>query len=294
MKQIQYKFLSYITLEKGLSKNTIIAYKKDLEHFLLYLEEQSLDVFSVTEQNFLQYLVFLGKQDISSRSISRHLSTLRSFYFWGEKNNIFQYNPLQYLKNPKGVEHLPVFLTQEEVSLLLSSCLAESKLEKRDNAILTVLYATGMRVTELCAIKIYDVDLEARIIRIFGKGSKERIVPIHVGCCIILKEYIERYRCELSPTEDVLFLNRSGFGLSRQAVWKLIQKYTKKVGIIKNISPHTLRHSFATHLLENGMDLRSLQILLGHEDIVATEVYLHIQTQRLFQLHKDFHPRNQS
>lgn len=289
-------WLNSLMSAKGLSFQTYISYKEDLENFTAFLE--SLDgersVSDISEDTVLLYMAWLKAQDRAIRTITRRLSALRSFFSWLEQHGRASESPLAFLDNPKLPFRLPVFLDKDQMSRLLESPDQTTKCGFRDRCVMETLYASGMRVSELCGLKIEDLDLQRGVARVFGKGAKERLAPLHGQMQEMLDIYISRWRPAFSPVCGYLFLNRSGRGLTRQYVWKMIKKYAAICQLPADISPHAFRHSFATHLLEGGADLRSVQLLLGHASINATEIYTHVQPERLIKIHRQYHPRNQS
>ncbi len=290
------QWLDHLLAERGLSAHTAESYGHDLRNFLSYLMEMGEDGLSreLGEQELFLYLAWLRGRGHAGRTLSRHLSSLRNFFAYAVERGILAQNPALLLESPKLPALLPDFLTQDEVFELLEQPNMQDRLGVRDRCMLELLYASGLRVSELCELKPLDIDRERRLLRIFGKGSKERIVPMHEGAMHLLDGYLQQWRKLFSPKDDFVFLNRSGRGLTRQYIWKMVKKYALQAGISRSISPHTFRHSFATHLLEGGADLRTVQILLGHSNIAATEIYTHVQSRRLLDIHKKFHPRNKS
>jgi len=288
------QFLEHLIVVKGLAEKTIVAYESDLRAFADFLSTSSIGLQDVAESTLITYLIYLRSQKLADRTLARHLSTLRNFFTFTYEEHLLPENPAQILTNPKLAKRLPDVLTQDEVSRLLEIPRLNTKLGYRDRTMLELLYAAGLRVSELITLRPLDFDPQIDILRIWGKGSKERIVPLHATASKFLSTYLNAHRADFLPKENVIFLNRSGKGLSRQGVWKLVKRYAVKAGISKELSPHTIRHSFATHLLEGGADLRTLQILLGHEDISATEIYTHVETKRLIDMHHLYHPRSAS
>ncbi len=288
------QWLDHLLAERGLSAHTAASYGHDLKNFLAYLNECEVNDFNqeLGEQELFLYLAWLRGRGHAGRTLSRHLSSLRSFFNYAMEQGLLEKNPAKLLESPKLPSLLPDFLTIEEVQNLLGKPNLQDRLGQRDRCILELLYASGLRVTELCELRPMDIDKDRRLLRVFGKGSKERIVPIHKQAMQLLSSYLQEWRKLFSPQDDFLFLNRSGRGLTRQYIWKMVKKYALEAGITRSISPHTFRHSFATHLLEGGADLRTVQILLGHSDIAATEIYTHVQSRRLLEAHKRFHPRS--
>ena len=287
-------FLEYLLIEKGLAENTLTSYRADIEDFLDFLTSGGLELKDADEDALLLYLTHLKNKDLAGRSLARRLSALRGLFAFGLKEGLLSADPVELLSNPKLARTLPDVLTCSEMDAILDMPDLQEKLGFRDRTMLELLYAAGLRVSELCALRPLDFDPQADILRVFGKGAKERLVPIHAGAAKLLSDYLQTWRPQFSPKEDKVFLNRSGQGLSRQAVWKLIQKYVARTGIIKSVSPHTFRHSFATHLLDGGADLRTVQLLLGHSDVAATEIYTHVQEGRLQSIHRKYHPRAQT
>lgn len=285
------RFLEFSLVEKGLSENSIASYTMDLETFQRFLNQEGLSLPKVDDQTGLLYLMHLRRNGLQNRSLARHLSTLRGLFAYCAREGFLKHNPLEKLDNPKLPRRLPGVLSQEEVKALLAHPDLHGKLGFRDRTMLELLYASGLRVSELVTLKPLDLDLQAGLLRVFGKGRKERLVPVHGSAQAMLQTYLQTWRPTFRPQEDALFLNRSGKALTRQGVWKMIKTHALAAGIRKPISPHTLRHSFATHLLEGGADLRTVQVLLGHADILATEIYTHVQAGRLKSAHTLHHPR---
>ncbi len=286
------RYLEYLLIERGLSENSLNGYLSDLESFQSFLEERSAKIEDATSQTLLLYLTYLRSKALKSTSLARHLSSLRGFFAFCSSRGFIKEDPATLLENPKLPRKIPEFLSPEEIGRILALPKLTEKLGFRDRAMLELLYAAGMRVSELINLNIEDFDPQTGVLIIFGKGSKERLVPIHYVAQNFLNQYIKDWRPAFNPKVKNIFLNRSGKGLTRQGVWKLIKKFALEAGIKRSISPHTFRHSFATHLLDGGADLRTVQLLLGHSDINATEIYTHIQAGRLVQLHKRFHPRS--
>jgi len=286
------KYLEHILIEKGLSENSLSSYSNDLHSLLSFLRDKSFRLQDLSDKTLFLYLTYLRAKGLKSRSLARHLSSLRGFFSYAMDEKWYKEDPGHLLENPKLPKKLPEFLTREEISTLLSLPDTSTPLGMRDKAMLELLYAAGLRVSELVEMKVLDFDPQVGLLRIFGKGAKERLVPIHYTAQDILNHYTTSVRPSFKPLEDFMFLNRSGKGLTRQGVWKLIKKFATLAGIKRSISPHTFRHSFATHLLEGGADLRTVQLLLGHADISATEIYTHIESNRLKTLHKKYHPRS--
>lgn len=290
-------FLSYLRIENGLSENTVKSYALDLQRLVTF-SEQTLNyshVDQIKREDILLQLSELNSSGLKPTTITRYLTTLRRFFAFLKMEGLINENPMTTISLPKKREHLPEVLTLDEVDRLLATPDVETVLGLRDRAILETLYATGLRVSELVAIRLNDWHEDMGFIRTIGKGDKERIVPLGE----IAQDWISRYLEESRPklvrnedgTKDCLFLNFHGNPLTRQGIWKNLKAYVQKAGIQKNVTPHTLRHSFATHILENGADLRIVQELLGHTDISTTQIYTHIHAEHMKQIYKQAHPR---
>ena len=254
----------------------------------------SPDLSAVSEQILFLYIVHVRRKGLGGRSLARHLSTLRGFFAFARDEGELAEDPARFLENPKLVRSLPEVLSRAEMDSLLAAPDLGDKFGFRDRTMLELLYASGLRVSELCALRALDFDAQTNLLRVFGKGSKERLVPVHATAAGFLLDYIRHWRPLFDPKAPELFLNRFGKAISRVSVWKLVQQYALVAGIRCSISPHTFRHSFATHLLEGGADLRSVQMLLGHADIAATEIYTHVREDRIAGIHRRFHPRSTS
>ncbi len=285
------EFIKYIIIEKGLSQNTKIAYQTDLQQFVQHLEQNKiLYLHEITRISIEEFLSDLKEKGISNNTHLRVFMTLRSFFSFLEKEALIEGNPMKLLHSPSKWQLLPYCLTQQEMHSLLQSPNLSSFKGARDAVILELLYATGMRISELCSLNFYDIGDDS--VRVVGKGSKERIIPIHQRALSILDRYLVHfYPIERPQNTSPLFVSKKGIRISRNCVWRRMQYYSKKIGLAKKISPHTLRHSFATHLLENGADIRIIQELLGHETIATTEKYLHVAQNKLHQNFLDYHPR---
>lgn len=292
MNRLIEDFIYHLKTERGLSNNTLVSYHEDLEQFQSYLENQKIK--DVPEDSFviLNFLESQSKQNKATSSIIRLVTTLRQFYRYLMENDLLSTNPMIKISMPKKEYHLPDVLSIHEVEVLLKTPDVNSPLGLRDRAILEVMYATGLRVSELIGLKLNDLHLDIGLIQTIGKGHKERIIPIGDVAVKWVKEYLDHGRPKLiKKNQPYLFLNFHGNPLTRQGIWKNLKAYVKQAGIIKNITPHTLRHSFATHLLESGADLRTVQVLLGHADISTTQIYTHINQQRLSEVYEKTHPR---
>ena len=289
-------WLDYLLAQRGLSPRTVESYGQDLESFFLFEEELAQSGGSASfpdEQEIFLYLAWLRSRGNTGRTLARRLSALRAFFAFAVEEGALKANPALLLENPKLPQHLPEVLSREEMEKLLALPDMDEKSGRRDRCMLEMLYAAGLRVSELCNLSVADLDLQRGLVRIFGKGAKERLVPLHDMIQALLDDYLRSWRPLFSPGGNQLFVNRSGRALSRQYIWKMVKKYTLLAGIRRAVSPHTFRHSFATHLLEGGADLRAVQLLLGHADISATEIYTHVQAERLRGIHHQFHPRSQ-
>ena len=287
-------FISYLAVEKGLSANTREAYSRDLARYLDFLEKQGCTApAGVKATDIAAFLGRLKDMGIGARSRARCLSSIRMFHKFLMIENYADTNPASIIEAPRTLNKLPEFLTSGEVDALFGACTGTSSEEVRDLAMLELLYATGLRVSELVNLKLREVNLAAGYLMTVGKGSKERLVPIGESARHKVSAYLEgvRFRHDPESRNPHLFLSRLGAAMSRQAFWNIIKKRALIAGIRKNISPHTLRHSFATHLLENGADLRSVQIMLGHADLSTTQIYTHVTRERLKRLHREIHPR---
>ncbi len=292
MKKYLSDFNDYLTIERGLSKNTISSYLSDLAIFVEFLKQNELEILMIKVANIQEYLIYLNNKGYKSTSVSRNISSLRNFFLFLVQEKIITDNPLIEISKPKMGLRLPKTLSIEEVEKILRLPSGDS-LGLRDQAILETLYATGMRISELTELKLNSVNLELSYVQCIGKGNKERIVPLGGIAHAAIEQYLKIVRPNLIKDYRInfFFLNSRGKGLSRQGVWKIIKKYVEKSGIDKDISPHTFRHSFATHLLENGADLRSVQEMLGHSDISTTQIYTHISKKHLYKIYNSTHPR---
>lgn len=288
-------FIDYIRIERSLSKNTVAAYENDLQRFCEYLESNKIIApFSVKLQDIQKFISELRELGLSKRTIARNISAIKSFYKFLSLEDIIEADPTEFLDTPRMPKKLPEVLEINEVEEILSKIDTSNKKGLRDRAIIETLYSTGVRVSELIALKKSEVYFAEDVIRVLGKGNKERIVPFGKCAKDAIKKYITGARYELArkgKSNNVLFLNLRGAPLSRMGIWKIIQNYVKLTGIKKNVSPHIFRHSFATHLLEGGANLRAVQEMLGHVDISTTQIYTHLDKSYLKEQHRTFHPR---
>ncbi|MBI5327738.1 MAG: site-specific tyrosine recombinase XerD [Deltaproteobacteria bacterium] len=288
------EFLNHLTVEKGLSKNTIEAYSRDIIKYISFLESGNISPFKANPSHIVSFLSKLKQNNISTRSYARNLVAVRMFYKFLMRNNQILTMPTAGVDMPKLASRLPEVLSIEEVGRLLEMPKTEDCLGLRDKAMLETLYATGVRVTELISIKLNDLNLQTGYIVTYGKASKERIVPLGETAIAYIRKYIDSSRSMLlkNRMSEYLFVTSRSKRLTRQAFWALIKRYALLAGISKNkVKPHALRHSFATHLLERGADLRSIQTMLGHSDISTTQIYTHVKTEQLKSIHKKSHPR---
>lgn len=282
-------FLSYLEVEANYSKNTINSYENDLNKFEEYYK--SKDLLKITSKDIEKYIQTLS--DLAPTTVSHNISSLKTFYSYFLKQGRISNNPTDGIKSPKLGIHLPTYLTIDEVNKLLDIEVTDA-FSSRNKAILELMYATGLRISEVISLEFKNIDYDECIIRVMGKGSKERIVPVNDYAIKYLKEYIDNYRPELVKNEinNYIFLNNHGRMLTRQGIFKMIKNYAALKNIKKTIGPHTLRHTFATHLLENGADLRVIQELLGHSDISTTQIYTHLTKEALHNEYKKYFPRD--
>ncbi|PJA95724.1 MAG: site-specific tyrosine recombinase XerD [Ignavibacteriales bacterium CG_4_9_14_3_um_filter_34_10] len=295
MKEFVKEFTNYLRLEKNLSENSVKSYKSDLDNLINYLREiNCIDLNEVKSETLQKYLTLLKNRNLKSTTLSRNLSSFRGFFKYLIRNQYIQNNPVESFQTTKTKRRLPTVLSIEEVDRILSLPDLTSKYGLRDKALLEICYSSGLRVSEVINLKINDVYFDEEILRILGKGDKLRLVPIGSVAQKWLKEYLLNSRPSLEKkmkSANIVLLNSRGTKLSRMGVWKIFNKYAKAANIEKEIHPHTFRHSFATHLVEGGADLRAVQEMLGHSDISTTQIYTHIDREFIKQVHHDFHPR---
>ncbi len=294
----------YLSYEKRLSKNSLLAYLADMQEFAVFLgPEKPPD--RATREDILDFIISLNEKGVSNRSIARKLSGLKGYYLYLMKMEKISENPMELVESPRYLKSLPGFLTVEEVESMLKAVSAEAPqdaekrknrgfaaVEARDSCMIEMLYSCGLRVSELCSAKAGDISFEEGVMRVFGKGGKERVVPIGRRALAAVKKYMA-YRKEMAHRKlstDFLFLSRLGRRMSRVAVWTVVKKRARNAGLDKDVTPHTLRHSFATHLVTNGADLRAVQEMLGHSDISTTQIYTHVTADTLKKTHKKYHP----
>ena len=281
-------FLNYLLVDKGLSNNTAKAYESDISSFFQWLDNEDLKYKNLQEDHINQYISFLFQRKMRSSSVNRKISSIKSFYIFLVKRNFVKNSPLNDLVTPKQEKYLPESMSEAEVDKLLNSPDVSNKIENRDKAMIEMLYATGMRISELVNLKITDVDMKRCVVKVFGKGSKERLVPFGETALDSLRSYLNER--EQSSSKEI-FLSNRGKKMTRVAFWQRVKVYLIRENLKNSISPHTLRHAFATHLLNRGADLRSVQLLLGHSDLSTTQIYTHIAKQRLSDVLKKHHPR---
>jgi integrase/recombinase XerD len=289
-------FMHFLIVEKGLANNTIMSYERDLKSYIRYLQnvESVLSMNEVQRVHIVHFLGFLKEQGKSSKTIARHIASVRSFHQFLLRDKAVNQDPSVLIETPRLERTLPKVLSLQEVEILLDSSKPDNHYGIRDKAMLEVLYATGIRVSELIGLDIENVHLTMGFIRCIGKGNKERIIPIGRIAADAIKRYLDEGRphfVTVKHRDNALFLNHQGKRLTRQGFWKILKKLTKEAGIEKDLTPHTLRHSFATHLLENGADLRAVQEMLGHADISTTQIYTHVTKTRLKDVYSKFFPR---
>jgi integrase/recombinase XerD len=287
-------FMNFLAVERGLARNTLDAYGRDLARYLAFLQRQGeTQPDAIGAGHVLQFLAGLKAEGLAPRSRSRALVALRTFHKFLVSERLCSSNPTGQIAAPRSLAALPKTLSPHDVETLLGSPKGEAALAVRDRAMFEILYATGLRVSELVTLKLGDLQLDVGYLTAFGKRGKQRIVPLGDAAIAALRSYLAnaRPRFDKSGSAAWVFLNRSGEGLTRQGFWKIIKRRAGEAGIYRDITPHTLRHSFATHLLENGADLRAVQAMLGHADIATTQIYTHVTRERLRQLHAQHHPR---
>lgn len=293
MEALVQKFVNFLERDKRLSLNTLQSYRRDIEQYFTYLQEINLQNISNTNKTtVIAYLLYLQKKGRATSTISRNLASIRSFYQYISKSKMIDHDPTAELESPKVEKKLPQILSTEEVELLLEQPQCVDLKGFRDKAMLELLYATGIRVSELIQLNVPDLNLEMAFLKC-NKGTRERMIPIGSMAIAALKEYLLKSRPLLIQKNDekALFVNINGGRLTRQGFWKIIKQYKNQAQISKDITPHTLRHSFAAHLLENGADLRSIQEMLGHSDISSTQIYAQIAKNKIKEVYKKTHPR---
>jgi len=289
-------YIHFIRVERQLSANTLASYRRDLEGYAQHLQDvqQLKDYNEVNREHILLHLENLRTEGKTARTVARHISSIRSFHQFLLREKVTTTDPTVHLEMPQVEQKLPRVLSIEEIDALIATPDRSKPQGVRDIAMLELLYASGMRISELIELNIEDIHLTMGFVRVFGKGRKERIIPLGKGALNAISKYLERARYELQgkyPKTDALFISHRGKRLTRQGCWKIIKEYAQKARINKELTPHVFRHSFATHLIENGADLRAVQEMLGHADIATTQIYTHVSKTRLSEVYKQFHPR---
>lgn len=287
-------FRDYLTFDRGLSDRTVEAYGRDVRRLVSFLEERGLQApRHVSHSDIREYVFHLRDAGLAASSIRRSISCARTFFSFLQDEGAVDSDPTERIEPPRRGQRLPVFLTRDEVVKLIESPSIDHPAYWRDRAILELLYATGIRVSELVAAKVSNLDFDEGLLQVFGKGSRERTVPLGQPAAEVLRRYLREVRpaLDLGYGEGALFLSRRGRPMSRMAIWNLVRRAAEKCGIRKKVSPHVLRHTFATHLLEGGADLVAVQELLGHADITTTQIYTHLDSEYLHEVHRRYHPR---
>jgi len=295
MKEFIDEFMNYLSVERGLAKNTLLAYRRDLAKYIDYLTQKGVKTGNgVSREHVSNFMFDLKKHEMSATSICRNLAAVKMFHRFLVRENLAKEDPTTLVDTPKLWMRIPSVLTQKEIESMITAAGGKKPQQVRDQAILEIFYASGLRVSELSDLKTTSINYDVGFVRAVGKGSKERIIPLGSKAREALQKYLLKARPQLlkKQSNDVLFLSRLGKKISRQSLWSVIKFYARKANIKKTIKPHTLRHTFATHLLEHGADLRSVQEMLGHSDISTTQIYTHVDKERLKSVHKQFHPRN--
>lgn len=294
MRELLNRYHRYLLIEKGASGNTLEAYGRDLKRYLTFLEQKGIsDARSVAPQTVVDFLVQIKSEGLSANSMNRALAALRGFYNYLLQERFLEESPLTHIELAKVWMRLPDTVSQEEMNRILSGPDNSTPSGLRDRAMLELLYATGLRVSELISLSMNSINWQVGFLAVMGKGGKERVVPVGRTAYDAVRRYVDEARPKFvrSKTTEVLFLNRFGRAFTRQGLWKIIVGYAQKAGLQKNVHPHTFRHSFASHLLEGGADLRAVQVMLGHSDISTTQIYTHVTRERLKEIHRKYHPR---
>ncbi len=290
------KYFDYLLVERGMAQNTLESYGRDLRRYIFFIEEEKKinDITKVTPEVIVEYLTRIRNQGLAANSMNRSLAALRGFYKYLLREKILTENPLANIELAKVWMKLPETISKEEMKIILAQPGNQSNADIRNAAMLELLYATGIRVSELINLTMNSINWQVGFLIVMGKGSKERIVPIGKIAYDCTRRYVDEIRPRLmqKKSTDVLFLNRFGKKFTRQGFWKIVAGYAKKAGLQKKVYPHTFRHSFASHLLEGGADLRTVQVMLGHSDISTTQIYTHITRERLKEVHSKYHPRS--
>ena len=293
------QFLEYLKVEKGYSKNTFSAYQNDLGQFVAFLQhlpqQRPQSWSAVTRDHIISYILEMKEREYASSTIARKVAAVKSFFKFMEQTGHLKSNPAKELDTPRAEKHLPATISAEDIDRLMAAPKGGAPAALRDRAMLEMLYATGLRVSELVALDLGDVDIENGTVRCMGKGRKERVLPVYDRAREALQTYIEKGRPRLVGShngEEALFLNRRGTRLTRQGLWLIIKHYVEEVGINDTVTPHTLRHSFATHMLSGGADLRAVQQMLGHANISTTQIYTQVTADRMREVYDKTHPRS--
>jgi integrase/recombinase XerD len=293
-KTLVRKFQQYLEVERGLSQNSISSYLSDLQKLDRFLDKEHKELESIVKQDIQNFLKEETRKKLSNRTRARVIASLRQFYNYLSDKNIIGLNPMENIEAPKIEKTLPDYLSKDEIRQLFSAFDTNNALELRDKAMFELLYSCGLRISEACSLRLEDIDLSSMLIRVMGKGERERLVPYGEVAQELLERYLNDSRSQIVYGSNLkyLFISKKGGALSRKSAWRLLKKYMERAGIEKNITPHTLRHSFATHLLQNNADLRSVQELLGHIDISTTQIYTHLAAKDIAEAHQKFHPRS--
>jgi integrase/recombinase XerD len=286
-------FQEYLSVEKGLSENSIYSYRYDLNKFANYLEKSQIDILEVQSQDIAKFLAEEKGRKISSKTLAREVVAIRQFYKYLREEHRLSHNPTDKIGTPEVMRALPDYLTIDEIEELFNSIRTDNIYELRDKCIFELLYSSGLRISEACNLKLSDLDMNSMMLTVEGKGGRERLVPFGEKALNILKEYLTKSRPEILKSRqcEYLFVSKKGSYINRKSVWRLLNLYLKRTTIKKKVTPHTLRHSFATHLIENHADLKAVQELLGHIDISTTQIYTHMANKTLKEVHKKHHPR---
>jgi integrase/recombinase XerD len=285
-------FINYLRVEKGLAANTIQAYRRDILKFSAFASKARLGLADIRRDDIVDFLGSLYRQGLDSRSVARHLVTVRHFYRFAATEGFVDDDPAANVQSPRFRQGLPEFLSVEEVDRLLRQPDGHTSIGMRDRAMIELMYSTGLRVSELCGLRVADLQMDPGCLRCIGKGNKERLVPVGRQALDAVRKYLGQARPKLlRGASPFLFLNQRGRKIDRIAFWKVLGEYGRRAGLRKTLTPHMLRHSFATHLLDRGADLRSVQMMLGHSDISTTQIYTHVVEERLKQVYKAHHPR---
>lgn len=286
-------YLEAAVFEKGLSEKTVSAYAADLRNYVAHLEERGIrTVAGITREATLGHMASMRETGLCARSIMRHLSAIRRFHAFLHEEHLAELNPVAGLDSPHMLRALPKNLSERDIEILLSSVPSDAPDALRDVAILELFYSCGLRISELAGLPLRDVTLSESLVRVRGKGSKVRLVPLGERAIARIREWLQVRSAMPNVRSDTLFVSKRGTRMSRTGIWGIVKRYARLANVSKNVTPHTLRHSFATHLLDNGADLRAVQEMLGHSDIATTQIYTHVSAERLHKAHKEFHPRS--